>query len=157
MSHVTRDTWHVTSYTQWVVNIVSQFQVSTSNGLWFMIFDDLEEKDHFTKKFQNLTRHKYVDYDYIDSRFIPGVTGFLFSLFSLFLTLSPSVSTTGWELVVATEVRWQSRHTCVQVYRSTGLQLNRCTGVQLYRSTRVQVNSFTALHVCRCTALDHYM
>ena len=30
--------WHVTRYTQGVVNIVSKFQVRSSIGVWFMIF-----------------------------------------------------------------------------------------------------------------------
>ena len=34
--HLTCDTWHVTSDTWWSVNILSEFQLPSSNGLGFM-------------------------------------------------------------------------------------------------------------------------
>ena len=37
MWHVTHDMWHVTCDTQSVVNIVSKFQIPSSNGLGFMM------------------------------------------------------------------------------------------------------------------------
>ena len=36
--HVTHDMWHVTSYAQGVVYIVSKFQVPSFKSLWFIIF-----------------------------------------------------------------------------------------------------------------------
>ena len=39
-------TWHITCDMLWGVNILSKFQLPSFYCLWFMIFEDLEEKAH---------------------------------------------------------------------------------------------------------------
>ena len=45
--HVTPETWHVTCDTWWGVNILSKFQLPSSNGLGSMMSWKLGKKDHW--------------------------------------------------------------------------------------------------------------
>ena len=44
MWHLTHDMWQMTQNMLWEVNIVSKFQVSSSNSLWFMLYWQLGGK-----------------------------------------------------------------------------------------------------------------
>ena len=47
MWNMTCKMWQVACDMLWRVNILSKFQLPSFHGLWFIYFEDLEEKDHW--------------------------------------------------------------------------------------------------------------
>ena len=76
--HVTPDTWHVTCDTWWGVNILSKFQLPSSNGLGFMISWRLGGKGSWLNEWINeLIKDEAV------CRTVPATPGVLIILYNI--------------------------------------------------------------------------